>query len=129
MKLYSTVYNRVNEERNKQANTVIKWKMDQETTEKRSCIVSVKKFCEKKGREQRKWNIYIFFFFCASLSPRIPCLDIRIKSFHSRGSRHRSLQFLFYHIHASTYVDRSFIMTRYILGKASGWIGIRLWRE
>lgn len=63
MKLYSTVYNRVNEERNKQANTVINWKMDQETTEKRSCIVSVKKFCEKKGREQRKWNIYIFFFF------------------------------------------------------------------
>lgn len=124
MKLYSTVYNRVNEERNKQVNTVINWKMDQETTEKRSCIVSVKKFCEKKGREQIESmgsEIYIyFFFFCASLSPRIPCLDIRIKSFHSRGSRHRSLQFLFYHIHASTYVDRSFIMTRYILGKASG---------
>lgn len=96
------------------------------------CIVSlwknwVKK--KKKGREQIESMESEIFFFRVFLSPRITCLDIRIKSFHSRSSRHRSLQFLFYHIHASTCVDRSFIMTRYILGKSSGWIGIHLWRE
>lgn len=86
------------------------------------------KICEKKEErvdgKHGKW-IFFFFFARASLSPRIPCLDIRIKSFHSRSSRHRSLQFLFYHIHASTCVDSSFITARYILGKPSGWIGIQ----
>lgn len=87
MKLYSTVYNRVNEERNKQANTVINWKMDQETTEKRSCIVSVKKFCEKKGREQIESmgsEIYIFFFFFAPLYLH----EYRVSIFVSKVSIH-----------------------------------------
>lgn len=129
MKLYSTCITVLTK---RETNT---WgeNVSGESRETILCIVSlwknwVKKKKKKEESRSKAWKVN-FFFFRAFLSPRITCLDIRIKSFHSRSSRHRSLQFLFYHIHASTCVDRSFIMTRYILGKSSGWIGIHLWRE